>query len=147
MNSVYQIGETSEIRCSTGVAVQSIQWLDGSSRVVRQGTSVQEIVLDLTIAASDNNSRYKCKISQGTFIGERMITINIRRKRIVCLSDCGNYQWYTVIHSFMHVCGMTVCHTHFPHHTSFVHSINIVSSNNSKWETSGGANIHSNMCC
>ena len=84
--SVYQVGETTQIRCSTAVPVQSIQWLDGSSRVVRRGTLVRELVLDLTIAASHSNSRYKCRISQGTFIGERMITINnIRSKRIVCL--------------------------------------------------------------
>ena len=79
-NSVYQVGEISEIRCSTEVLVQSIQWLDESNRVVRQGTSVQELVLDLTVAASHNNSRYTCRVSQGTFIGEGMITIITRRK-------------------------------------------------------------------
>ena len=73
--SVYQVGKTSQIICATGVPVQSIQWLNGSSGVVREGTSVQELVLDLTIAASHNNSRYTCKISQGTFIGEQEIAI------------------------------------------------------------------------
>ena len=42
---------------------------------MRQGTSVQELVLDLTIAASHNNARYTCRVSQGTFIGERMIIV------------------------------------------------------------------------
>ena len=81
-NRVYQLGETSEIRCSTEVPVQSIQWLDGSSGVVRQGTSVQELVLNLTIAASHNNSRYTCRISQGTFTESQIITI-----RTVCKKE------------------------------------------------------------
>ena len=87
-NRVYQLGETSEIRCSTKVPVQSIQWLDGSSGVVRQGTSVQELVLDLTIAASHNNSRYTCRVSQGTFMESMMITIMTRCKGFNCLILC-----------------------------------------------------------
>ena len=81
-NRVYQLGETSVINCSTQaeVPVQSIQWLDESSVVVRQGTSVQELVLDLTIAASHNNSRYTCRVSQGTFMESRMINITTGRK-------------------------------------------------------------------
>ena len=74
-NRVYQLGETSRITCSTEVPVQSIQWLDESNRVVRLGTSVQELVLDLTIADSHNNSRYTCRVSQGTFMESLMITI------------------------------------------------------------------------
>ena len=134
-NSVYQVGETSEIRCSTEVPVQSIQWLDESSGVVRQGTSVQELVLDLTIAASHSNSRYTCRVSQGTFIGERMITINIMRKKIVCpfLVSCTLY-------------GVTISAIIISP-TSFLHSTDIVSTDNNKRETSGGRKIHSNMCC
>ena len=41
---------------------------------------MQELVLDLTIAASHNNSRYTCRVSQGTFMGSRMITIRTGRK-------------------------------------------------------------------
>ena len=85
-NRIYKLGETSEIICSTEDPMQSIQWLDGSSRVVREGTSVQELVLNLTIADSHNNSRYTCRVSQGTFIGEEMITINTKCKRIVRLT-------------------------------------------------------------
>ena len=84
-NRVYQLGETSSISCSTGVPVQSIQWLDVSGGVVREGTSVQELVLDLTIAASHNNSRYTCRVSQGTFMESMMITIMTRCKGFNCL--------------------------------------------------------------
>ena len=76
-NRVYQLGETSEIRCSTEVPVQYIQWLDGSSGVVRQGTSVQELALDLAIAASHNNSRYTCRVSQGTFVESRAVNLEV----------------------------------------------------------------------
>ena len=79
-NSTYQLGETYGIRCSTEVPVQSIQWLDGSSGVVRQGTSVQELVLNLTIAASHNNSRYTCEVRQGTFVTSKQIIIRTGRK-------------------------------------------------------------------
>ena len=92
--SVYQVGETSGIRCSTEVPVQSIQWLDGSSGVVRQGTSVQELVLDLTIADSHSNSRYTCRVSQGTFIGERVITIITGGKSFK--------QWWLLLLTFMY---------------------------------------------
>jgi hypothetical protein len=79
-NKVYQIGETSEIRCSTELPVQSIQWLDESSRVVREGTSVRELVLDLTIAAGHNNSRYTCRVSHGGFTESSNITITMECK-------------------------------------------------------------------
>jgi hypothetical protein len=76
----YNLGETSGIRCSTTLSVQSIQWLDESSRVVREGTSVQELVLDLTIAASHNNSRYTCRVSHGGFMESRIVTVRTERK-------------------------------------------------------------------
>ena len=85
---VYQLGETSEIRCSTEVPVQSIQWLDESSGVVRDGTSGQELVLDLTIADSHNNSRYTCRVSQGTFMKSMMITIVTRCKVLIIFLLC-----------------------------------------------------------
>ena len=87
-NRVYQPGETSGINCSTEVPVQSIQWLDESSGVVRQGTSVQELVLNLTIAASHNNSRYTCKVSRGTSMESRMITIRTGCKIRRILMGC-----------------------------------------------------------
>ena len=82
-NRVYQPGETSGINCSTEVPVQSIQWLDGSSGVVRQGTSVQELVLNLTIAASHSNSRYTCRVRQRTFMESLMITIRTTCKGLI----------------------------------------------------------------
>jgi hypothetical protein len=80
---VYELGEMSRITCSTELPVQSIQWLDESSRVVREGTSVQELVLDLTIAASHNNSRYTCRVSHGGFMESQNITIRTGRKIIL----------------------------------------------------------------
>ena len=94
-NRVYQLGETSGIRCSTEVPVQSIQWLDESSGVVRQGTSVQELVLDLTIAARHNNSRYTCRVSQGTFVASEMINIRTGRKIKRVYLDC-NAQYLSI---------------------------------------------------
>ena len=64
-----------------------------------EGTSVQELVLDLTIADSHNNSRYTCRVSQGTFIGERVITIITGGKSFkffaiaYLLSDNGGYYY------------------------------------------------------
>ena len=46
---------------------------------------MRELVLDLAIAASHNNSRYTCKISQGTFTGEQEITIITGGKSFYCL--------------------------------------------------------------
>ena len=60
---VFQLGETPAITCSTPVPVQSIQWLDESNSVVREGTSVQELALDITIAASHSNTEYTCRVS------------------------------------------------------------------------------------
>jgi hypothetical protein len=77
---VYQFGTMSEIRCSTELPVQSIQWLDESSTVVREGTSVRELVLVITIAASHNNSRYTCRVRHGGFMESKEITIRAGRK-------------------------------------------------------------------
>ena len=133
-NRVYQLGETSRIICSTEVPVQSIQWLDGSSRVVRQGTSVQELVLDLAIAASHSNSRYICRVSQGTFMESLMITIMARCKGFNSMLICN----YTEIDKNSVQALLSFL---------FLHSTNIVSGNNSRRETSGGAKIYPNMLC
>jgi hypothetical protein len=79
-NRVYRLGETSEIRCSTELSIQSVQWLDESSRVVREGTSVRELVLNLTIAASHNNSRYTCRVSHGGFMESQSVTVRTECK-------------------------------------------------------------------
>ena len=75
-NTVFQIGETTAITCSTSVPVQSIQWLDESNGVVREGTSVQELALDITIAASHSNTEYTCRVSfHEGLTASKMITI------------------------------------------------------------------------
>ena len=61
-NEVFELGETSRVRCSTPVLVESMRWLDESNRVVREGASVQELVLSLTITAPHNNTRYTCRV-------------------------------------------------------------------------------------
>jgi hypothetical protein len=87
-NRVYELGETSEIRCSTELPVQFIQWLDESSRVVREGTSVRELVLDLTIAVSHNNSRYTCRVSHGEFVESRNVTIRTGKLISIIIIYC-----------------------------------------------------------
>ena len=62
-NRVFQLGEATAITCSTPVPVQSIQWLDESNSVVREGTSVKELALDITIAASHSNTEFTCRVS------------------------------------------------------------------------------------
>ena len=75
-NTVFQPGETTAITCSTPVPVQSIKWLNESNSVVREGTSVQELALDITIAASHNNTEYTCRVSfHEGFTASDMITI------------------------------------------------------------------------
>ena len=77
-NIVFQPGETTAITCSTPVPVQSIQWLDESNSVVREGTSVQELALNITIAAR-HNTEYTCRVNfHGGLTASD--TINIRSK-------------------------------------------------------------------
>ena len=135
-NRVYQLGETSRIRCSTDVPVQFIQWLDGFSRVVRQETSVQELVLDLAIADSHSSSRYTCRVSQGTFMESMMITIMTRRKGFNSMLICFNCNYTENDKNSVQA---LLCF-------SFLHSTNVVCGCKNRRETSGGTNIHSNMC-
>ena len=80
-NKVFQLGETTAITCSTPVPVQSIWWLDESNSVVREGTSVQELALDITIAASHSNTEYTCRVSfHGGLTAANMITIGTNGK-------------------------------------------------------------------
>ena len=80
---VFQLGETTAITCSTPVPVQSIQWLDESNSVVREGTSVQELELDITIAASHNNTEYTCRVSfHGGLTASETITISTIGKKL-----------------------------------------------------------------
>ncbi len=79
-NRVFELGETSGITCSTPVPVQSMQWLDETNTVVRQETSVQELLLELLVTAAHNNSRYTCGVSDGGFLESQAITITTGRK-------------------------------------------------------------------
>ena len=71
------------ITCSTPVPVQSIQWLDEFNSVVRERTSVQELALDITIAARHNNTEYTCRVSfHGGVTASHMITISTIGKKL-----------------------------------------------------------------
>ena len=92
-NRVFQLGERSRVRCSTPLPVESIQWLDESNRVVREGMSVQELVLNLTITAAHNNTRYTCRVSDGSYTGTLSINITTGRKNtngIKWMHTCNN---------------------------------------------------------
>ena len=79
--TVIQQGGVTAITCSTPVPVQSIQWLDESNSVVREGTSVQELALDVTIAASHSNTEYTCRVSfHGGLTASDTITIRSNGK-------------------------------------------------------------------
>ena len=77
-NRVFEPGETTAITCSTPVPVQSIQWLDGPNNVVKdpEETSVQELTLNITIAARHNNTEFKCRVNfHGGLTASDTITI------------------------------------------------------------------------
>ena len=80
-NRIFLLGERSRLMCSTPVPVESIQWLDQTNRVVMEGTSVLELVLELTIATAHNNTRYTCRVRiNGVAMASKRITISITRK-------------------------------------------------------------------
>ena len=90
-NRVFQLGETTAITCSTPVPVQSIQWLDESNSVVREGTSVQELVLDISIAASHSNTEFTCRGSfHGGLTASDTITIRSIGMKITFQSHAQN---------------------------------------------------------
>ena len=96
-NRIFLLGETSGVTCSTPVPVESIQWLDESNRVVREGTSVQELVLNLTITAEHNNTRYTCRVKGS--LESQSINITTGRKKW-CFDSC--------VHICIFVCAYTV---------------------------------------
>ena len=69
---IVPLGERSRVRCSTPVPVESIQWLDESNRVVREGTSVQELVLNLAITAVSNTCTCMVRTDAGYMRSERV---------------------------------------------------------------------------
>ena len=70
-NRVYELGETSNIICSTEVPVPLFEWFDESSRIVINRTSI----LALVIEAKHNNSMFTCQVNHGAFMGSRTIII------------------------------------------------------------------------
>ena len=80
-NRLFQLGETTSIICSTPVPVQSIQWIGDSNTIVRNGTSVQELPLNIMITPSSNNTKYTCIVSDGGgFVQSETIIIEVRGK-------------------------------------------------------------------
>ena len=75
-DTIIQLGQATAITCSTPVPVQSIQWLDGSNSVVREGNSIQELALNVTIAARRSNTDFTCRVSfHGGLTASDTITI------------------------------------------------------------------------
>ena len=71
---IVPLGERSRVMCYTPVPVESMQWLDESNRVVREGMSVQELLLDINITAASNN--YTCRVrADGGFTRSERVTI------------------------------------------------------------------------
>ena len=100
-STVIQLGEATAITCSAAVPVQSIQWLDESNSVVREGTSVQELALGITIAASHSNTEYTCRVSfHGGLTASDTITIRSNGKNHAALIF-HQYSFY----SYYYKCG------------------------------------------
>lgn len=74
-NKVFELGETSGIRCYTPVQVQAIRWLDEANGLVRQAQASSQLVLDLIIGASHNDSSFTCEVSDGGFVESQTISI------------------------------------------------------------------------
>ncbi len=66
------------ITCSVPVLVESIQWLNVSSgSVVVEMSGVQELVLNIPIVTSTNNTNYTCKVNEGIFVESEEIAIQV----------------------------------------------------------------------
>ena len=77
-NRIFNRMERAVVTCSTPVPVQSIQWVDESNTVVRNGTSVQELDLNLMITSRSSNTSYSCIITDGgEFTETETITIKV----------------------------------------------------------------------
>ncbi len=66
------------ITCSVPVLTESIQWLNVSSgSVVVEMSGVQELVLNIPIVTSTNNTNYTCIVNEGIFMESEEITIQV----------------------------------------------------------------------
>ncbi len=75
-NGLFSLGERAMITCSVPVLTESIQWLNVSSGsvVVVEMLGVQELVLNIPIVTSTNNTNYT---SEGIFMESEEITIQV----------------------------------------------------------------------
>ncbi len=79
-NRVFELNETTTIRCSTPVPVASIQW-----RNVSSGDIVSSPELSFLIVPSSRDAMYTCEISDGGFTESETITIRVGSKYpLVC---------------------------------------------------------------
>ncbi len=65
------------ITCSVPVLAVSIQWNVPSGSVVVEMSRVQELVLNIPIVTSTNNTNYTCKVNEGIFVESEEITIQV----------------------------------------------------------------------
>ena len=64
--SIYQLGSSHRITCSSDLTVQSIQWLDTSDNgeILTSNTGEQQLVLEIDdITAAINNTMYTCEVT------------------------------------------------------------------------------------
>ena len=64
--SIFQLGSSHRITCSSDLTVQSIQWLNTSDNgeILTSNTGEQQLVLELDdITAAINNTMYTCEVT------------------------------------------------------------------------------------
>ena len=71
----YELGETTSITCSTPVPVQSIQWVNVSTRSI-----IGSPELSILIDPSSEGMMYRCDIRDGSFRESETITIQVGSK-------------------------------------------------------------------
>ena len=78
-NGLFQLGDITNISCSTPVQVDILQWVNSSNNsIVRQERDVQELVLDIDIRVDSNGTQYFCEVVEGNFTAESgNITIDV----------------------------------------------------------------------
>ncbi len=78
-NRLFSLGERAMITCSVPVLAVSMQWwnMTSNSSVVVEMLGVQELVLNIPIVTSTNNTNYTCKVNDGIFMESEEITIQV----------------------------------------------------------------------
>ena len=62
------------------VPVESIQWVNESNTVVRSGVNLQELILNIMITPSSNNTRYTCRVRDSSGFRESEVVIKVGSK-------------------------------------------------------------------